>query len=144
MKPISDWVKLKSNMSNRQIYLSDTTVEALRKHRAILAQMRLAAGENWRDYDLVFPNRTGGFLQPKVDYVRWKRILQRCGIQPRRLHDARHTAGTLLYANGEGIETIRRVLGHSSVSLTSRTYVHNAEAPLKSAARTLEEVFRLA
>jgi len=138
----SEWVKLKSNMSNRQVYLSDSTVEALKKHRAILAQMRLAAGSSWQDYDLVFPNKTGGFLQQKVDYSRWKKILQRCGIQSRRLHDARHTAGTLLYANGEGIETIRRVLGHSSVSLTSRTYVHSAEAPLRAAADTMNKVLK--
>jgi integrase len=68
--------------------------------------------------------------------------LQRCGIQSRRLHDARHTAGTLLYANGEDIETIRRVLGHSSVSLTSRTYVHSAEAPLRAAADTMNKVLK--
>jgi integrase len=139
----SEWVKLKSNMSNRQVYLSDSTVEALKKHRVILAQMRLAAGSSWQDHDLVFPNKTGGFLQQKVDYARWRRALKNCGISARRLHDGRHTAGTLLYANGEGIETIRRVLGHSSVSFTSRTYVHNAEGPLKSAAKTLGRAFKI-
>jgi integrase len=137
----SDWVKLKSNMSNRKVYLSDSTVEALMKHRAILAQMRLAAGTSWQDHDLVFPNKVGGFLQQKVDYARWRRALDACGISARRLHDGRHTAGTLLYANGEGIETIRRVLGHSSVNLTSRTYVHNAEEPLREAAQTMNGIF---
>jgi integrase len=102
--------------------------------------MRLEAGENWQDLNLVFPNRKGGFLQQKVDYSRWIRALSSCNIPIRRLHDARHTAGTLLFAHGEGIETIRRFLGHSTVNLTSKTYVHNADAPMKSAAQTLNKV----
>jgi integrase len=58
------------------------------------------------------------------------------------LHNARHTAGTLLYANDVGIETIRRVLGHSSVGLTSRTYVHNAEKPLRHAAERMNNIYK--
>ena len=49
----------------------------------------------------------------------------------------RTAAGTLLYANDVGIETIRRVLGNSSVGLTSRIYVHNAEKPLRGAAESM-------
>lgn len=138
----STWVKLKTSMSVRPIHLSSSTIDALQRHKAILAQMRLKAGSSWVDNDLVFPNSKGGILQSKVDYARWVKILKSNGISPRRLHDARHTAGTLLYANGEGIETIRRVLGHSSVNLTSKTYVHHAEAPLKSAAETMDKVFK--
>lgn len=139
---VSTWVKLKSNMSVRTVFLSSTTIEALRKHKAIIAEMRLKAGISWKDNDLVFPNRYGGVLQSKVDYARWKRALEECALTTRRLHDARHTAGTLLFANGEGIETIRRVLGHSSVNLTSKTYVHTAEAPLISAAKTMDRVLK--
>ena len=137
----STWVKLKSSMSVRVIYISSASVDALKKHKAIVAEMRLKAGSNWQDLDLVFPNSFGGVLQQKVDHARWKKSLADCGISSRRLHDARHTAGTLLFANGEGIETIRRVLGHSSVNLTSKTYVHSAEAPLKSAAKTMDNIF---
>jgi integrase len=42
-----------------------------------------------------------------------------------------------MYENGVGIETIKRILGHSSVLITSNTYVHNAEKPLRDAATTL-------
>lgn len=137
----STWVKLKSSMSVRVIYISSASIDALKKHKAIIAEMRLRAGSNWQDQDLVFPNSFGGVLQQKVDHARWKKALASCGLETRRLHDARHTAGTLLFAKGEGIETIRRVLGHSSVNLTSRTYVHNAEEPMRRAAQTMDSIF---
>lgn len=138
------WVGLKSVQSRRKLHINDETRKALISHRALIAKMRLEAGSRWIDNDLVFPNKVGDVVQSKVDYERWMSVLKKCGISPRRLHDARHTAGTILYARGREIETIRRVLGHSSVNLTSKTYVHNAEAPLKSAANDMESVFKLA
>jgi integrase len=141
VKGVRQLVKLKSATSHRKIMLSDATVDSLKRHKLILGRMRLLCGHNWIDNDLVFPNKNGGLQQPKLDYVRWKEALANAGISARSLHNARHTAGTLLYSKGEGIETIRRVLGHSSVSLTSRTYVHNADEPLREAAQTMNGIF---
>jgi integrase len=135
-------VKLKTESSVRTVILSDTAIEELKHHKVLLARMRLAAGTKWSDNELVFPNREGSFQQPKLDYQRWQQALDSCGIPRRSLHNARHTAGTLLYANDVGIETIRRVLGHSSVGLTSRTYVHNAEKPLRHAAESMNNIYK--
>ena len=141
VKGVRQLVKLKSATSHRKLMLSDSTAEVLRGHKLLVARMRLQAGAKWNENDYVFPNKLGGLQQPKLDYVRWKEALTHSAIAPRSLHNARHTAGTLLYSKGEGIETIRRVLGHSSVGLTSRTYVHNAEQPLREAAETMGEIF---
>jgi len=37
------------------------------------------------------------------------------GVRPVRLHDARHTAGTLLNANSTDPRTIQAMLGHADV-----------------------------
>lgn len=134
-------VPLKSASSNRSIAIAEETISALKRHKAIIAAMRLKAGDSWKEEDLVFPNFDGGPLNSKTDLRRWKKVLSKCGIRDHRLHDARHTTGTLLYANGEGIETIKRVLGHSSVNLTSRTYVHSDKKPLRKAANTMNGIF---
>lgn len=134
-------VPLKSKASVRQIALSEETINALKRHKSIVNAMRLKAGDKWNENDYVFPDIEGKPLNSKTDWRRWKSALQKCGIKDHRLHDARHTTGTLLYANGEGIETIRRVLGHSSVNLTSRTYVHADMKPLRKAANTMNGVF---
>lgn len=76
---------------------------------------------------------------PKIDYDQWQNALKLCGIAPRRLHDARHSAATLMYASGVGIETISRSLGHSTSAITSKLYVHTAEQPLRIAAELVEQ-----
>jgi integrase len=82
----------------------------------------------------VFTADNGLPLSSHTDYNNWQRALKLCGIAPKRLHDARHTAATLMYSQGVGIETISRALGHSSSAITSRLYVHSADEPLRGAA----------
>lgn len=40
-------------------------------------------------------------------------------------HELRHTYGTLLREKGVDIYTIQKVMGHSDISVTAGTYVHN-------------------
>jgi integrase len=91
---------------------------------------------------LVFTAANGLPLSSHADYNNWQRALKLCGIAPKRLHDARHTAATLMYRQGVGIETISRALGHSSSAITSRLYVHSANEPLKDAAEVMNLLFR--
>lgn len=133
---------LKTDSSHRTIMFGDATTRALLAHREIVEDMCKSAGESWHEMDLVFPNRSGEPIQSKWDYQRWIVALEKCGIARRNLHNARHTAGTLLYSSGVDIETIRRILGHSSIALTSRTYVHSAEEPLRKAAVSLDALLR--
>jgi site-specific recombinase XerD len=45
------------------------------------------------------------------------------GVRKARVHDARHTAATLLLEQGVGIRVVQQILGHSQVSQTER-YTH--------------------
>jgi integrase len=62
-------------------------------------------------------------------------LCKKLGIQGLRFHDLRHTCGTRLAEQGHGIETISKVLGHSSVKMSMR-YVH----PKESVRRALEDL----
>lgn len=132
------FVGLKSKSSERPLYVSQATMDILKSHRAMVNAMKLKAGASWVDMDLVFPNCYGNFFETKWDYKNWQRALAEIGLAPRRLHDARHTAGTLIYEATSDIETVRRVLGHSSIALTSSTYVHGTEAPVRNAFEKLD------
>jgi integrase len=111
---------------------------ALKSHRRLIEQQKLRAEGQWEDTNLVFPNEKGSFRSPAIDYADWKKALKLCGIASKRLHDARHTAATLMYAQGVGLEVISRALGHSSSAITSKLYVHSAMKPLEAAAEKLE------
>lgn len=131
------FVALKSKASNRTLQLDEQTISVLRSHKKEQSAQRLALGSKWNNLDLVFPTKDGAPLHPKVDYKEWQDALKACGIGKHRLHDARHTAATLLYDNGTDIEVIRRFLGNSSVELTAKTYVHHSARQVSNIATTI-------
>jgi len=130
---------LKTERSRRSLVLTSGSLESLKLHKKFVSEMRLGYGSQWQDNDLVFPSPDGSPKQSTLDFNDWKRALRLCGIKPRRLHDARHTAATLMYAQGVGIEVISRALGHSSSAITSKLYVHSALKPQMEAARLMNE-----
>jgi len=131
---------LKTERSRRLIVLTQETVLAIAAQKQIVEKMKLAKGAEWQEWDLVFPAADGTPRSPKTDYDQWQDALKLCGITPRRLHDARHSAATLMYSQGVDVETISRVLGHSTSAITSRLYVHSAEKPIRQAAELLQKV----
>ena len=131
---------LKTERSRRSLVLTSGSLESLKAHREIVTQMSSVYGIDWKENDLVFPSLDGSPKQSTLDFNDWKRALRLCGIRPRRLHDARHTAATLMYGQGVGIEVISRALGHSSSAITSKLYVHSALQPLRTAAEKMEKV----
>lgn len=131
---------LKTDKSRRLIALTDETVAALKVHRILVERLKHRGVDNWLENNLVFPNERGGFRSSTVDYSEWKKALKLCGIAPKRLHDARHTAATLMYSQGVGIETISRALGHSTSAITSKLYVHNSVEPQKKAAEAMNRI----
>jgi integrase len=55
-----------------------------------------------------------------------------------RLHDARHTCGTLLHLQGVPVAVIAAWLGHADAAFTMRTYVHSQDQALRDASRWLQ------
>ena len=137
---LPEFTRLKTDRSYRTLILTDETITALRHHKKILDGWMLKKGEEWKSLNLVFPQEDGSPRSPKTDYAEWQKALRLCGIAPKRLHDARHTAATLMYSQSVGIETISRALGHSSSAITSRLYVHSSEEPLRKAAELMSVV----
>ncbi|SFI26409.1 tyrosine-type recombinase/integrase [Nocardioides psychrotolerans] len=99
-------------------------VDELRAHRAGVNRRRLAAGEAWDGtHDLVFPAANGGLIDPARDHSAWKSLLTRAGLRDVRLHDARHTAATLLLVQGVDLRTVMSIMGWTEVAAAQR-YTH--------------------
>ncbi len=69
----------------------------------------------------------------------WRALLTEAGVRQARLHDARHTAATLLLRQGVPARVAMEILGHSQISLTLGTYSHVAPALAEDAARRMGE-----
>ncbi|MBF8191453.1 tyrosine-type recombinase/integrase [Nonomuraea sp. K274] len=66
------------------------------------------------------------------DWKLWKTILKQAGVRDVRVHDARHTAATLVIEQGVNIRVVQQVLGHTRVTTTER-YTHVATLQMKDA-----------
>ncbi|GGW45824.1 hypothetical protein GCM10010381_33830 [Streptomyces xantholiticus] len=69
------------------------------------------AGGDWEAKGYVFASPTGGPLSPNTDYHLWKRLLRDAGVRDGRLHDARHTAGTVLLLLGVPDVIVDAIMG---------------------------------
>ena len=122
-----DLAEPKSAAGRRLLGLPGPLVVELAQHRAEQAAARLALGSRWdpsrTGWDLVFPGPLGGPAGARWDWQRWQALLLEAGVEPRRLHDARHTAATLLLALGVTTTTAGLLLGHTSPTATRR-YQH--------------------
>jgi integrase len=69
---------------------------------------------------LVFCAPTGAPIDPRRDWAAWKALLRDAGVRDVRLHDARHTAATLLLVQGVAPRTVMDVMGWYEQRMLSR------------------------
>ena len=79
-------------------------------------------------------------MHPETLGLAWGRLLDRAEVRHLRLHDARHTSGTLMHLRGVPVAVIAAWLGHADAAFTMRTYVHSQDDALRSAASVLDVV----
>ncbi len=116
-------VEPKSAAGRRTIALPVPLREALRLHRTWQVQRRLAAANVWEDGGYVFAQLNGRPFGARQDWEAWKRLLKVAGVRDARLHDARHTAATMLLQQGVAPRVAMQLLGHSQIAMTMH-YTH--------------------
>ena len=114
----------KSARSRRTVPLPAALVAELRAHKVRQAAERLTAGSAWEDHDLLFPSRFGTPLDPRNALRAFVAVATRAGLEGVGLHTLRHTAASLMIAQGVHPRVIMETLGHSGISITMDTYAH--------------------
>ena len=132
------FVEPKSRAGRRTIVLPASLRRALQAHEEAQRGEREQMPEVWHDHDLVFCQYDGKPIDPGADYKAWKRLLVRAEVRDARLHDARHTAATLLLLQGVPARVAMQVLGHSQITLTLGTYSHVVPELATEAAQRME------
>ena len=115
--------RVKSKAGKRTIGLPAQLVTLLQEHRTQQDAEQAAARQLWQDEGWVFASPTGGALNPNTDYHEWKALLKEAGVRESRLHDARHTAATVLLLLEVPLRTVMSIMGWSSVDMVAR-YQH--------------------
>lgn len=101
---------------------------------------RLALGPAYGPGEHVVCDQAGRPYHPDTLSDFWRVLCGKAGVPQIRLHDARHTCGTLMHFEGVPIVVISQWLGHTDPAFTMRTYVHSQPDALKLAADTLQQV----
>ncbi len=133
----------KTTGSRRRIQLPGPVVDALRRHRVAQLEERLLVGAEWPDRplgaDLVFRAPFGTAMDPDNFRQHVYRVTAECFTPPeerpepgkawstkyrRSPHQLRHSAASLLIAQGVPMKLVSEVLGHSSIRVTADVYGH--------------------
>lgn len=113
----------KSARSRRTLPLPAMARNAIERQRKRQAAARLAAGSAWQDRDChVFTDAVGRPLLPEYVSHSFAAARGKAGLPTATLHQLRHTAATMLLAEGVPLAVISEWLGHSGIAVTMAHY----------------------
>ena len=77
-----------------------------------------------RKTGFIISGRKNAWADPRTVQYRFKKILQKCGVEYFNFHMLRHAFATRCVAMGFDIKSLSEILGHSNVQITMSLYVH--------------------
>jgi len=110
--------------SRRSIMVPRQVVRSLNAHRRRQAAERLRAGETWTDSGLVFTTEGGAAIDPRNFHRTMSALAEKAGLGHWHPHELRHSAASIMLAQGVPLEVVSEVLGHSSIRMTKDVYGH--------------------
>lgn len=116
-------VDTKSRAGRRVVSVPAPLVDWLGRHRDEQEAERAEAGDRWHADDWMFAESDGRPIDPRRDYQEWRDLLNAASVRPARLHDARHTAATMLLVLKVPVRAVMDVMDWSEASMASR-YMH--------------------
>lgn len=128
----------KTANARRRIDLDPTTVALLSSWRRWQETEQRAVGIDSRGW--MFTDADGEPIHPHAISQTFERIARRAGVRVIRLHDLRHTHGTLLIAAGVPVKVVSERLGHATPVFTIDTYQHVLPGMQANAARVFEQL----
>jgi integrase len=114
---------VKSRAGRRTVGIPAPVMNEIERHRERQAVERAHAANLWREEGWLFTNRLGGPVHPTVDHEAWKTLLRKAKVRNARLHDARHTAATMLLVLKVPLPAVMEIMGWSDASIAKR-YMH--------------------
>jgi integrase len=108
-----------SRAGRRTVGLPDARIGLLRVHAEEQARERYSAGRLWQDEGWVFATPIGRPVDTRTDHDEGKRLLTASGPRDGRLHDARHTAATVLLLPGVTQRAVMGLMGWSTTAMAA-------------------------
>ena len=133
--------KPKTSRGTRTIHLPDEVLTDLRRLKEIQEKERHIIGAGYPEGGWIFGDPIGRPYRPEWYGKQFRHHTQDAGLPRIRLHDARHTAASLLAQQGTEIGVAAALLGHDPV-VYLQTYVHPYEDAKRGAWEQLAALYR--
>jgi integrase len=118
--------------SRRTVPIPPELVPGLKAHRATQRAERMAYPGEWTADAAVYTTSDGRLIDPRDDYDEWVAILTEAGVRHVKQHITRHTAATLLLAQGVDVRVVQQLLGHRDIR-TTQGYTQDVDVLLVEA-----------
>lgn len=103
----------KSKSSERQVPIPSILYEQLKLIKPTISSLD--------NYVLTSSNK---YIEPSNYYMKYRHLLNKCGIGNHSFHVLRHTFATRAIECGMDVKSLSEILGHSDVKITLARYVH--------------------
>lgn len=131
----------KREASFRVVPIPVNLIGKLLKYKESARAKASALGIKFSEDDFVFTNSRYSHLSAGTGVLySYKKILSSLGLRERDFHALRHTYATALISRDVNIETVSKLLGHTSFQ-TTQIYVHPQKDDKVNAVNLLNDIF---
>jgi integrase len=114
--------RTKSDGSTDVLPIPSICLAALLHRQEQQKTARARCGEEWQASDLIFTTRTGRPIEPRNVNRAFDIRCRRADVKVIRVHDTRHTCGSLLAALDIHPRVAMQILRHSRIAITMEIY----------------------
>lgn len=132
--------KPKSQAGIRDIPLSSSLIDMLKKYRKQYEVIQARYGVGYKNDDYVICQANGKPYKPFSFTKKFTTFLEKNGLRHIRYHDIRHTNASIMLQQGISPKIAQERLGHSDFAITMNIYSHVTKKVETEAAQKLDDV----
>jgi integrase len=114
----------KTPKSRRNVNLPAQMLEVLKAHRTRQQNESESLGETWIVSGFIFTSSVGTPYDPRNMHREFRQICRSAELGDWHPHELRHSAASLMLAQGVKLQVVSEVLGHASIRMTADVYGH--------------------
>jgi integrase len=127
----------KTARSRRSVNLPAPMLAELLEHAERQKSEKRSLGRSWTNSGYIFTSTVGTPIEPRNLNREFKTICRDAGLGDWHPHELRHSAASLLLAQGVKLQVVSQVLGHASIRMTADVYGHILDPDREDAAKAM-------
>lgn len=123
----------------RTMSLPPKVIDMLKVEKSQQEENKQLLGDSYKiyDYDYVIRQADGRIYNPNSINRIIRKMTDKIGLPPCRVHDYRHAVASLLFESGTPLADVTIQLGHGQTSTTERIYIHRSNVAKAENVQTL-------